>query len=128
MKVLIINALVVGVGGFFGTIMRYVITIGIQRKSAELLFPLGTMLVNMLGCFAVGLIAGLIDLKGIGSDTLRLLLVLGFLGGFTTYSAFGFETFILFREGDIFRAFLNILIHITFGLFFIWIGYSISSK
>ena len=92
------NVLLVGIGGFLGSAARYLITGLVTQASAAARFPLGTLAVNILGCFAIGLVAGLAERADLFSAQTRLFLVTGVLGGFTTFSAFAFETYFLGRE------------------------------
>jgi CrcB protein len=83
--------------------------------------------VNVVGCLLIGLVAGLIDNKQIGGGELRAFVVIGILGGFTTYSAFGYETINLIRDGNISAAIVNIAAQIVLGLGAVWIGYKLAT-
>ena len=85
------NVLLVGIGGFLGSAARYLITGLVTQASAAARFPLGTLAVNILGCFAIGLVAGLAERADLFSAQTRLFLVTGVLGGFTTFSAFAVQ-------------------------------------
>jgi CrcB protein len=85
-------------GGGIGAVLRYELE-GLVQAQAGATFPWGTFAVNVLGCFAIGLVATWIDERGAASATMRLFLVPGVLGGFTTFSAFGLETWRLVEEG-----------------------------
>ncbi len=95
-----VNAFLVGVGGFFGAIARYQLSGWILHHTLETKFPWSTFAVNVMGCFVIGALAGLTEKFGILDAAGRLFLVTGFLGGFTTFSAFGMETFYLLRRGE----------------------------
>jgi CrcB protein len=82
--------LAIGIGSFIGGILRYLLSLFIQNKFLSA-FPFGTMSVNILGCFLIGLVFGLSDRGNISMEA-RLFLATGFLGGFTTFSAFSNET------------------------------------
>jgi len=82
---------------------------------------------NVVGCVLVGFLSELADQRGFISDETRGVLIVGILGGFTTFSAFGNETMNLLRSGALWLAFGNILGHITLGLFSVWLGYSMAS-
>ena len=112
--------LLVAMGGALGSLGRY--AVGLAATWAGTSFPLGTLLVNVLGCFLIGLALA----AGWASDQpLRLLLVTGFLGGFTTFSAFGGETIELFRAAAPARALLNIGANVLLGLLATWLGFSL---
>ena len=112
----------VGVGGFLGSVGRFMISGFFNRLSPALAFPIGTLAVNILGCFLIGLLHGLAESRNIlGTDT-RIFLFIGVLGGFTTYSTFGFESLALLRDGEFFKTSANILLHVIVGLSAVWIG------
>ena len=114
--------LLVGVGGFFGSIGRFVITGLFNRFSPAMGFPVGTLTVNVIGCFLIGLLHGFSETRSLlGPDT-RIFLFIGILGGFTTYSTFGFESIALLRDGAMLKASLNIFLHIVVGLASVWLG------
>lgn len=98
-----------------------------QQLGKSLQFPYGTLIVNLVGCVLVGFLAELADHRGMVSGETRAFLIVGLLGGFTTFSAFGNETMTLLRDGEPWLAFINILGHIALGLFAVWLGYSAAS-
>ncbi len=117
--------LLVGLGGFLGSIGRFVMTGFCNRLTPLLGFPLGTLVVNLLGCFVIGLLHGLAETRlALGPD-LRIFLFIGVLGGFTTYSTFGFESLALLKDGAILKASTNIFLHVFIGLTAAWLGDSI---
>ena len=79
-------------------------------------------MVNVVGCFLIGVLGGLGDSRQLIGTELRLFLFIGILGGFTTFSAFGYETLALVREADAFRAVLNVVLHVVAGLLAVWMG------
>ncbi len=112
----------VGLGGFLGSVGRFVISGFFNRLSPALAFPIGTLAVNILGCFLIGLLHGLAESRNmLGTDT-RIFLFIGVLGGFTTYSTFGFESLVLLKDGAMLKASANIIIHIFVGLAAVWVG------
>ena len=113
--------LVIGTGSFFGGIFRYLLSLLVQTKAASQ-FPLHTLIVNIIGCFFIGVVFGLFD-KGQISHEWKLFLATGFLGGFTTFSAFSIETLTLLREGHTGYALLYILASVFLGLLATYIGY-----
>ena len=91
-------------------------------------FPYGTLAVNVIGCLLIGVLAGLAATRNIiGVDT-RAFLVVGVLGGFTTYSAFGLETVELIRRGDFFVGLSNVALQVTLGLAAVWAGLKIADS
>lgn len=112
----------VGLGGFLGSVGRFVISGFLNRLSPALAFPIGTLAVNLLGCFLIGLLHGWAESRNIlGTDT-RIFLFIGVLGGFTTYSTFGFESLALLKDGAMLKASANIIIHVFVGLAAVWLG------
>ncbi|MCA9409266.1 MAG: fluoride efflux transporter CrcB [Candidatus Omnitrophica bacterium] len=119
--------LVVGLGGFFGSISRYLLSNLVFQLSGQHWFPLGTLTVNVLGCLTIGWLAGLAEVKAVFSEEVRLFLLVGFLGGFTTFSSFGHETVNLFRDSQNLFAMLNISLQIGLCLGAAWLGYHIAN-
>lgn len=128
MKVVLVNAAIVGAGGFVGAVLRHELSGFAQRSVAFAVFPYGTLVVNMLGCLLIGIAVGAIDSRQLINPEIRSFILAGVLGGFTTYSTFGLETFALLRDGDFPRAMSNVAVHIVLGLALVWIGYSLASK
>jgi len=113
----------IGLGSFLGGIFRYQLSSFIQVKSTTV-FPLGTLIVNIIGCFLIGIVFGLFD-KGQLSHEWRLFLATGLLGGFTTFSAFSNETFMLFRDGHSIYALVYVLASVLLGLLATYVAYLI---
>lgn len=118
--------LCVGVGGFLGSIARYLLGSWAQRIANNHWFPFGTLSVNSLGCLLIGLLAGYFSTGKLDSENWRLFLITGVLGGFTTFSAFSFETLYLFRSMHQMGALLNILLNVTVSLLAVTAGYCLS--
>ncbi|MEK9142773.1 MAG: fluoride efflux transporter CrcB [Nitrospirota bacterium] len=114
----------IGTGGFIGSILRYLLSGYAQQLSKSIQFPFGTLAVNLVGCALVGFIAELADQRGVLSGETRAFLIVGLLGGFTTFSAFGNETMNLLRDGELWLACGNIVGHTFLGLVAVWLGYS----
>ena len=112
----LVACLCVGVGGFFGAIARYLVA----RASANLLgvtFPFGTFLINVSGSFFLGIVATLVSERFFpASDQVRLVFAIGFLGAYTTFSTFEFETHALFEDGSWLFALTNIFGSLFLGL------------
>lgn len=113
--------LFVGLGGGLGSILRYLTTTFIQ-KYAQTLFPLATFFVNIAGCFLVGILWGLFEKYALLNNELRLLLVVGFCGGYTTFSAFSAESLALFESGNYLILCGYIVASIVMGLSAVWLG------
>ena len=118
--------LLVGIGGFFGAVMRYLVAGWVQDIFRAFSLPYGTITVNITGCLLIGLLAGLSENRNLLNQETRALLLIGVLGGFTTFSAFGYETVELLREGKSMAAFSNVAIQVCLGLAAVWVGYSAS--
>jgi fluoride exporter len=116
--------IVIGVGGGLGAMARH----GVNHLVAARFgagFPAGTFVVNAVGCFAIGVIAGLIAATRIQiSELTRYFLVVGVLGGFTTFSSYGLDTFTLIRGGHTMPALVNATGQVLVGLTAVWLGYA----
>jgi CrcB protein len=118
----ILLVLFVGIGGFLGSVLRYVVTGLVQQWTGREDFPLGTMVVNLSGCLVIGLLSELAEARGAFTPETRAFVFIGILGGFTTFSSFGNETMNLWRDGQNLFAFLNVASHMVFGLGAVWLG------
>ena len=101
----------VGIGGFLGSIARFKLGGFILHRSEPWNFPLSTLVVNLLGCFAIGLLAALVEHHDLFSPPTRLFLFTGLLGGFTTFSAFAYETLAYWHQGQIGQFVLNAVLN-----------------
>jgi CrcB protein len=111
----VVNLIAVGVGGAIGAIARYVMGRAVHQMVPGG-FPFGTFVVNVIGCLVFGLIVGLAESRlDIGPVT-RTFLLVGVLGGFTTFSSFSFESYDLIRSGQLVSAALNVIGQVTLGL------------
>ena len=119
--------LLIGAGGFIGSVLRYLVSGFAQTLSQSIAFPYGTLAVNVLGCFCIGFLSELFDVRSlIGPDT-RAFLVVGILGGgVTTFSAFGNETMNLIREGEVALALMNVGAQVLLCLGAVWAGYTLA--
>ena len=127
MKEALFNAGMVGLGGFLGALARFTVSDVIQKSFLKGVFPIGTLLVNMLGCVLIGLFLGVSDARDIFTVQVRLFLVVGVLGGFTTFSTFCYETFMIICVGDYLKAIVNVMAHIVFGVALVWGGYFVTT-
>jgi CrcB protein len=109
------DLLLIILGGGVGSACRYLLSTFANRSLGDA-FAWGTMLVNLLGCLAIGFLVGLID-RSLLPKAYRLLLVTGFLGGFTTFSSFALESVGMFAEGAIGRGLANIAVNVVLGFF-----------
>ena len=112
--------LYVGAGGFVGAILRYGAGLALAGRMGA--FPLGTLLVNGLGCFAMGALVAWLEIQEEMPENLRLGLGVGLLGALTTFSAFGNETMELMRDGALRLAFLSVVLNVGVGLGAVWLG------
>jgi CrcB protein len=118
--------LLVGCGGFLGAVGRYLAGGLVHRLFGGPVFPLGTLAVNVSGCLAIGFLAGLSEARGVFSPEARVFLLIGLLGGFTTFSSFGYETFELMRDGEMLPATANVALQLGLGLGGVWAGHVLS--
>jgi CrcB protein len=125
-KTALINAAVVGSGGFLGALARYGLGGLVHRQIPLATFPYGTLLVNLLGCFAIGLLAGLAESRQLFGPEFRTFALIGVLGGFTTFSTFGYETIAMIRDSEHIRAAANVGVHVVAGLALVWLGYAVA--
>lgn len=121
-----LNALLVGIGGFIGSILRYLTAALIFNLMDYPDFPYGTLVVNLVGCFIIGFLGGLAEARGVFTPELRLFVFVGILGGFTTFSSFGYDTFGLLRDGSFLPAIINVATQVFVGLGLVWVGYEVS--
>lgn len=118
--------LLVGAGGFVGSVLRYGLGTWVQSAAASALYPFGTTFVNLAGCLAIGLLAGLGESRDLLSAEARLLLLVGVLGGFTTFSSFALETVHLLRAGHGTLAVANVVVQVFLGIGSVWAGLAIA--
>ena len=109
-------------GGAVGTGCRYGLSSLIYARVERPAFPYANLVINVSGSFAIGLLAELFDGRALVSPTARAALLTGFLGGYTTFSSFSYETFSLIRDGEWFRATLNSVGSVLLGLAAVWLG------
>ncbi len=118
-----INILLVGAGGFIGSVFRYIFGKTVHALLQQYpWFPFGTLTVNVIGCLLIGFLAGLSESRHLFSPEARLFVFVGVLGGFTTFSSFGYETFILARDVQLSAALVNVGLHLIIGIGAVWLG------
>jgi CrcB protein len=113
--------LLIALGGGAGSLARYLAGTAIMTRLGGR-FPFGTLAVNVTGSFLIGLLLTLLTERLQPSPNLRLLLVVGFLGGYTTFSSFEWETYSTVREGGIWMGLANVIGSVLFGYAAVWLG------
>jgi CrcB protein len=119
--------LLIACGGGAGAILRYAMAGWGQRLTSGV-FPVGTLMVNTLGCLAIGFLASLFAGPLLIREEYRIAILVGFLGGFTTFSTYGYETFALLGDGEWWSATVNILLSNVLGLLALWIGVRLAEQ
>ena len=114
--------ILVGLGGLIGTLARYGAGGLLTRMKGGTTFPIETLVINVAGCLVIGFLAGLSETRGIFSPSARSFLFVGLLGGFTTFSTFGYETFQLLRDGQIGAGLGSVALQIVLGVGGVWAG------
>ena len=122
-----VRILLVGAGGFLGSVLRYLASGAVQSVARYQHFPWGTMAVNAAGCLLIGFLTGLAETRHVLTQEQRLFLITGFLGGFTTFSAFGFESYFLVRVGETALAAANVCGEVALGLAGVWAGHQLAA-
>jgi CrcB protein len=114
--------LLVFIGAGLGGLMRFLTSTAVQKACNGWVFPLGTFVVNISGCLAIGFLAQLAESKNLFQPEYRAFFLIGILGGYTTFSSFGYETLQLIRSGEFLYATANAVLQVVLGLFFVWLG------
>lgn len=120
-----LRLLTVGLAGLAGTLCRYWLSGVFSRRYGEA-FPAGTLAVNLLGCFAAGLLFHLTQGRFALGETARAAVFVGLLGGFTTFSAYGLQTFEMLRDGRVGLAALNVVASNLLGVLMVCAGYALA--
>ena len=128
MKTVLLNAAIVGCGGFIGAILRYSVNSLMLRSAALTVFPYGTLVVNLLGCLVIGAAVGYFELRQVLSPELRLFVFAGLLGGFTTYSTFAWDTLALAKGPGFVPALTYVSAHLIGGLAMAAAGYALIAR
>ena len=124
MAQIINTSLIIGLGGFFGTIFRFLIS-SLIEKSFATSFPIGTLLVNLIGCFLIGLVSGYFSQKTGDQTQLFFFLTIGILGGFTTFSAIAIDSQLFIENGEILKMLFYITTQTIVGITLCLIGYNL---
>ena len=121
-----LKILLIAAGGGAGSVLRYLMAGWVQRLVGET-FPAGTLVVNMTGCLLIGVLSALFSATLI-PEAYRMAVLVGVLGGFTTFSTFGLETFTLLNSGQALRALANVLLSVFVGLAAVWFGHRLGRR
>lgn len=113
----------VGAGGFVGSVLRFGVGTVVERAAGGSLFPYGILAVNLLGCAVIGLMSGIAEARGGLTNEMRLFVVVGLLGGFTTYSSFANDGISMLRSGALGSALASVALHIFVGFGAVWAGW-----
>ncbi len=124
MAQIINTSLIIGLGGFIGTIFRFLIS-SLIEKSFATSFPIGTLLVNLIGCFLIGLVSGYFSQKTGDQTQLFFFLTIGILGGFTTFSAIAVDSQLFIENGEILKMLFYITTQTIVGITLCLIGYNL---
>jgi fluoride exporter len=120
------QVILVGLGGAIGSIARFKLSGLLLAYTLNWRFPLPTFVVNIAGCLIIGVLAGLATKEQFFTADLRVLFFTGLVSGFTTFSAFGLETFMLIRRGELSIALAYVVFSIVIGLMLIWLGFMLA--
>lgn len=115
------SILLVGIGGGLGSIIRYLTSV-IANKYFHSIFPLATFITNIMGCFIIGVLLGVFDRQSLTNPDLKALLIIGFCGGYTTFSAFAAENIKMLQSGYLFTALIYVTTSVLLGLLAVWLG------
>ena len=121
--------LAIAAGGALGSMARHAVNQLVHTRWLTTKFPVGTAAVNLLGCFVIGVLAGLVVSERIAlRPHWREFVFVGLLGGFTTFSTFGLDTFLLGRTHSTTQAAVNVLLQVAAGLLAVWSGYHVGTR
>ncbi len=121
------SVILLGCGGFIGTILRYAVQLGVNKYSFTS-FPLATFLVNIVGCLLIGILYGLATRYEWLNQELQLFLITGLCGGFTTFSTFSYENILLLQKGNYLVFFGYLFLSISLGFTLTWLGFVVAKQ
>jgi fluoride exporter len=121
----VLRVFLIGLAGLMGTLCRYWLSGVLARRYGET-FPAGTLVVNVLGCLLIGFLFYMFQERYVVGQTARTVVLIGFLGGFTTFSSYGLQTFTLLRDGEFAYAAVNVVASNVLGLAMVWVGYMLA--
>lgn len=121
-----VKILMIGLGGFTGSVLRYVLSGLVQQGLGGIYFPYGTLAINLMGCLLIGFLSHLSETYGLFAEEARSLVFIGLLGGFTTFSTFANETWNLLRDGENGLGLANAGVHLLGGLLAVWVGRAVA--
>lgn len=120
------SVIFVALGGALGSVLRYLLGTWTQSVSKSIDFPYGTLTVNLIGCFVIGILAHLAESRDVFTLESRAFVFIGILGGFTTFSSFGNDTVNLVRDGESWNALANVGANVILGLILVWLGRTVA--
>ena len=124
-EIMLKTILYIAIGGAIGSVLRYLTAVLVNKYWANH-FPLATLITNVLGCFLIGILIGILEKNNLTNSNLKWFLITGFCGGFTTFSAFGFENYTLFQNNNSMLAFGYIALSVLLGIFAVWFGITVT--
>ncbi len=113
--------LLVGIGGGVGSMLRFLVSV-VTSRFVQGTFPVPTLLVNLSGCFLIGVLAGIFAQPPYADNNIRFLLITGFCGGYTTFSTFAHENLLLIENQQLFTAISYTLLSVVLGITLVWLG------
>lgn len=117
------QVMIVGAGGFVGSALRFAVSGWVQQATGTGSFPYGTLAVNVIGCLLIGLLGGLAEYRQVLEPGTRLFLMIGILGGFTTFSTFAYESLSMVQDAEFFKVLANTVLQVGLGFAAAYFGF-----